>query len=86
MADMVMVENNEVAANVTETQEAPAVRLVKKAGAVAIVALAGYGVVSLVKDVVNFGKEIKGAGGLKSYMATKEFKKENQKAEKEKKN
>lgn len=83
MADMVMVENNEVAANV-EQQESPAIRLFKKAGAVAIGALAVYGVVSLVKDGITAVKEIGKAGGMKAYMAQKEFKKEAAKETKEK--
>lgn len=84
MADMVMVENNEVAANVEQQESPAAIRLFKKAGAVAIGALAVYGVVSLVKDGITAVKEIGKAGGMKAYMAQKEFKKEAAKETKEK--
>jgi len=75
-------ENNEVA----KTEEKPALGFLKKFGIGAILVFAGYGIFSAVKDISGAIGNVKEAGGLKEFMAKKEFEKENQKENKEKKN
>lgn len=83
--EMVVTENNEV----TEVkEEKPAVGFLKKFGIGAILVFAGYGIFSAVKDISGAIQNVKAAGGMKEFMAAKQFEKEaaKEKESKEKKN